>query len=99
MTVMQGSLSEEEGVGLVHLCATFSANPFIMAFAQVTLVLQWCVQYASMLCTLYRHSLETLSIQNRGFAYGMRHAADQSSSGHHSIHVRKALHAANTLIM
>ncbi|KAL0039031.1 hypothetical protein WJX77_005730 [Trebouxia sp. C0004] len=30
----KGSLSEHEGFDLVHLCATFSANPFIMAFAQ-----------------------------------------------------------------
>ncbi|KAL3162204.1 hypothetical protein ABBQ32_009910 [Trebouxia sp. C0010 RCD-2024] len=30
----KGSLSEQEGFDLVHLCATFSANPFIMAFAQ-----------------------------------------------------------------
>ena len=32
---VQGSLAEQEGFDLVHLCATFSANPFIMAFAQV----------------------------------------------------------------
>ena len=36
--MLQGTLSEQEGFDLVHLCATFSANPFIMAFAQVCLL-------------------------------------------------------------
>ena len=33
---IQGNLSEQEGFDLVQLCGTFSANPFIMAFAQVS---------------------------------------------------------------
>ena len=36
IVILQGSLGEQEGFDLVHLCATFSASPFIMAFAQVT---------------------------------------------------------------
>ena len=32
---VQGNLAEQEGFDLVQLCGTFSANPFIMAFAQV----------------------------------------------------------------
>ena len=94
---MQGSLSEQEGVDLVHLCATFSANPFIMAFAQVPVFLQWCVQYASILRTLYRRSLEICQYRTGGLHTGVHYAADECV--HHSMPFRKALHAANILII